>query len=372
MKNKFSNISASLLTYFVMMVSFVLIRIAFLYIKLPFSSTVNDLITTILVQGFFMFFLAVFMFSQLKRQPIKKTFNDFGYNKLNFTPILISVLIGILCYFFNIFVASFFNTIIGLFGYEQMPSFATSISTQDYSIFSFIIQVVSVAIIPAICEETAHRGLLLNGLKGSGIVNAILLSSLLFGLMHLNINQFFYATILGFIIAMSAVISKSIIPAIIIHFMNNFISTYMSFASHNGWLLGDFTTQLTKFMYGSGNVLFYFIILALTLTVIILLIVVLFYFLLRHTRIKQVKKTLQDVAVINKDVITSGGSNQMINMYQINQLMMQYNIKSLGSMIFTDIESKGRKFDMAEKLMLIATIVVGSLVTISTFIWGII
>ena len=114
-------------------------------------------------------------------------------------------------------------------GYESAPTVSNAVSG-DYSILSFIVNVLLVAILPAVCEETTHRGLLLKGLSSLGIRNSVIISSLLFGLMHLNINQFFYATVLGFVIALTVIISKNIFPAIIIHFMNNFLSVFFDFA----------------------------------------------------------------------------------------------------------------------------------------------
>ena len=52
--------------------------------------------------------------------------------------------------------------------------------------------------------------------------------------------------------------------------------------------------------------------------------------------------------------------------------MSQYNIKSLNSMVFTEVESKTQKTTTYEKILLISTFVLGSLITAFTFIWGVI
>ena len=46
-----------------------------------------------------------------------------------------------------------------------------------------------VAVLPAIGEEFLHRGIVLQGIKHMGFKKAIVLSSLLFGLVHFNIQQ---------------------------------------------------------------------------------------------------------------------------------------------------------------------------------------
>ena len=368
-----SNQYTTTFVYFFMLIIFVAVRIFFLYVDLPLSDNMLDILSTIIVQGGVMFLMSVGLFSLIKKQKFKTTLKDFGYNKIGWKPILLSILIGIFCYFFNIFISSFFSTIISLCGYEKAPSFSY-VSSSDYSVGTFIIQVIVVALVPAICEETAHRGLLLNGFKGMGIKNAMIISSLLFGLMHLNVNQFFYATILGFLIALSVVLSKSIIPAIIIHFLNNFLSTYFSFASVNNWIFGDTMERLTQFLYGSGNWAGYLIMSILTIGTIVMILVFLYTMLLKETRIKQAQKTLIDIARLNSESSSAYhmGNKNLITIYDLNRIMAQYNIKSLNSMIFTDIESKGRKLSWDEKFALVACILVGAIVTVSTFIWGVI
>ncbi len=369
-----SNQYVSTFIYFWMLLLFVAIRIFFLYVDLPLSDNALDLISTIIVQGGVMFLMSVGLFSIIKKQKMKTTLKSFGYNKIGIKPIILSVLIGLFCYFFNVFVSSFFSTIISLCGFEKAPSFSYA-TTSDYSIGSFLLQVVTVAIIPAICEETAHRGLLLNGFKSMGIKNAMIVSSLLFGLMHLNINQFFYATVLGFLIALSVVLSKSIIPAIIIHFMNNFISTYITFSLVNDWYLGKKIMEfINNFIYGSGSLIGYFLMSVLTVGMIVLVLVFLYSMLLKETRVKQAQKTLIDVVNLNSDFSDTfhNGNRKLINIYELNRIMSEYNIKSLNNMIFTDIEKKGRKLSIDEILALTACILVGAIVTVSTFIWGVI
>ena len=143
MKKPLSSFLSSTVTYFIMLVLFVIVRIIFVFVSLPFSSNVNDFIVTIFVQGGIMFFLSVYLYSVFKKQKFDTTFRDFRFEKISFYTIILCIFLGILCYFLNIFVSSFFSSLISLFGFEQAPSFATS-STSDYSIGSFIFQIITV------------------------------------------------------------------------------------------------------------------------------------------------------------------------------------------------------------------------------------
>ena len=373
MKKQSSLFSAGLI-YFIILFLFVGVRVFNYFVELPISAEIFDLIFTLIVQVGLMFLFPVFMFSIMQKQKPKETFKQFGYNKINIVSILTSVLIGVLCYFLNLSIASFFGTIIRMCGYETAPTVAGGVAG-DYSVTAFLLNVLTVAILPAICEETAHRGLLLKGFSSLGIKKAIILSSLLFGLMHLNINQFFYATVLGFIIALTAIISKNIIPAIIIHFMNNFLSVYFDFATTNSWFGDDIYRFFTQVLY-SDNFISFFITNCLVLCFLIFTIVFLFTILLKNTRIKKVNNMLTDIAKINQEYNQGLPEYQnnpnLANLHNLNNLMKQYNIKSLTSMVFTDLEIKTNKSTATEKILLISMFTIGILVTVFTFIWGII
>ena len=87
------------------------------------------------------------------------------------------------------------------------------------------------AAIPAVCEELAFRGFILSGLeRGHRTRSAILLSALLFGFLHVLLSlfqQLFNATLLGIVLGLLAVRSRSIVPGIVFHFLNNALAIIM-------------------------------------------------------------------------------------------------------------------------------------------------
>lgn len=82
----------------------------------------------------------------------------------------------------------------------------------------------TIAVIPAFVEEFLFRGLVLSNLLPYGRTTAILISAFLFGLMHMNIEQFFYATAAGVVLGWIYVKTQSIWPSVLLHFCNNFRS----------------------------------------------------------------------------------------------------------------------------------------------------
>lgn len=97
------------------------------------------------------------------------------------------------------------------------------------------------AVLPAIFEEFTHRGLLLDAFSEQSELSQVLLSGLLFSLMHTNIMQSLYAFVGGCIFAYLVIRSKSIYPAMILHFFNNALSCMTEYGSQHpdsmlGWM----------------------------------------------------------------------------------------------------------------------------------------
>lgn len=88
------------------------------------------------------------------------------------------------------------------------------------------------AIMAPVLEELLFRGVILDGfLKNSTPLKAILISSLIFGIAHLNPWQFISAFILGLLIGWVYWKTKSLIPCIFIHLVNNvspFAAAYLA------------------------------------------------------------------------------------------------------------------------------------------------
>jgi membrane protease YdiL (CAAX protease family) len=90
---------------------------------------------------------------------------------------------------------------------------------------NYVITLLYAAVAGPIFEELIFRKLLLDKLRRFGDVPAILMTGIAFGLFHLNLSQFFYATVLGFIFAYVVIRTNTVIYSIILHMMINFIST---------------------------------------------------------------------------------------------------------------------------------------------------
>ena len=88
-----------------------------------------------------------------------------------------------------------------------------------------------IAVYGPFAEELAFRGVIYQSYRRQeNRWKALLLSSLLFGLMHMNLNQACYAFVMGIALALLVEATDSMIPAFIAHFWVNGLSTVLMYA----------------------------------------------------------------------------------------------------------------------------------------------
>jgi len=98
-------------------------------------------------------------------------------------------------------------------------------TTSTYSAYEIVIQFIVVCLVPGFCEEFLFRGAILTNCLPFGRSTAILISSLLFALMHQNVQQFFFAFVAGIFLGVLYEKTGSIWPGVLLHTLNNFTST---------------------------------------------------------------------------------------------------------------------------------------------------
>lgn len=98
-----------------------------------------------------------------------------------------------------------------------------------------------IAVLPAFFEELLFRGAILNGIENEvGGVRCIFIVGFCFSLFHASPEQTVYQFICGCVFAFVAVRSRSILPSIIMHFINNAVIVVLyavGAVGDNGFLL---------------------------------------------------------------------------------------------------------------------------------------
>ncbi|MBR6778728.1 MAG: CPBP family intramembrane metalloprotease [Clostridia bacterium] len=349
MKNKnFFKIS---FIYFTAMIS-----IAVLFVLGYFGIIQNEFLSSFLIQIVVMFAIPMLMYTALVSKNFKTTFKDAGFKKLTTKMLFISIVLGVVLYFINSFVANFFYSIISLFGYENLSS-AQNVNLNYSFLFK---ELVLSCILPGFCEEFLHRGILLHcGKKTAKPRYCLIISSILFGLMHLNIQQFFYASILGFLMGYVSLASDSIYPCIIIHFTNNFLSSYFYYGAKLNWPLATFVSNLEMALLSN------FFLFAVTSLAFVGLLIHLYIHLTKKLVVERAKR---DMTTVVKEI---GILNIPIEQAQERLDQINYILKNSNS-AKTVIGTNDIKLSLLEKAFIISSLILGALITICSFIWGII
>ena len=242
----------------------------------------------------------------------------------------------------------------------------------------FFLELLLVAILPAVCEEFLHRGILLQGIRSLGYKKAIIISGVLFGLIHFSITQAVYATVIGILLGFVAIVSKSILPSIIIHFTNNAISLYLSYASEYGWFGGKAYNFASKF-FVSANPVLTFIACMSFLVVVCTGIIFLIYLLYKYTTLKYVQKEIDDkfrkaMAKSNsRSPIYFEGTTKVQEVVETSYTLNLYTppLESPVDMLLPK-QSEIYKPNFMDRVFLWGSIALGILVTIFTLIWGLV
>ena len=110
---------------------------------------------------------------------------------------------------------------------------------------NLLLSILVICVCPGVFEELLFRGFILKSFNlDKRPYVAILFTSILFGIFHMNIFQFFTGLILGSIIGYVCYKSNSIIPAMILHFINNFFATLLDYFSIEFNLLASNSTMI--------------------------------------------------------------------------------------------------------------------------------
>ncbi|RDY31794.1 CPBP family intramembrane glutamic endopeptidase [Lachnotalea glycerini] len=148
--------------------------------------------------------------------------------------------------FKKIDVATIFMVILLTFLIMPLITFINSVSmlfsnnnvltlTNELTGNSFLLNLLLMAVIPAISEEFVFRGILFHTYRKSSVLYGVVISGIVFGLMHLNFNQFSYAFVLGIVFALLIEATGSIYSTMIAHFFINGNSVVIMALSNKVW-----------------------------------------------------------------------------------------------------------------------------------------
>lgn len=207
-------------------------------------------ITTLLVE-LGAFYVPAWCYMQRRREK-----DHFFAQRVSFAELLWSVFLGIGVFFLTSGLATVWSL---LLEWLHVPMLSGSIPTETG--WRFYAAAVLVALIPAITEEQLFRGLLLRTYSRSdGWKMALIHTSLLFGLMHLQITSLPIFVLIGWVLGKLTQMSRSYYSAMVVHGVYNLLALMFATAAQEsgaasvGEGLAFTTTEVL------GSVLFYVII----------------------------------------------------------------------------------------------------------------
>lgn len=123
--------------------------------------------------------------------------------------------------------------LMSFFSYFSQLFFPNPVEASFDAIYSssFFPMLFTIAVLPAIFEETVMRGILFSGYRSLGALKASLATGLLFGMLHLNPQQFLYAFCVGILFCVLVHRTGSIFSSIIPHFIINATSVVGIFSA---------------------------------------------------------------------------------------------------------------------------------------------
>ncbi len=164
-----------------------------------------------------MFTLPYILVAKIDKKPLSATADFRRPKKGMFLP-LVAAGVG-MCALGEI-ATNMFASVCRTIGIEP----ASSELSFDTGFFGVVLAVLMVAVTPALVEEFAMRGVVMGLVKPYGEGFAIVMSAIMFGLMHRNLVQLPFAFVAGLGLGFIAVKSGSIWTAVTAHFINNLLS----------------------------------------------------------------------------------------------------------------------------------------------------
>ncbi len=128
------------------------------------------------------------------------------------------------------------NTILGMSGIAEVSDGYNQVAENFYT-GKLVLEIIALCIVIPIVEEILYRGIVYVRLRSwLGVRWAIFISAVIFGLVHMNLVQFVYATVFGFVLAYMTEKTGNFYAAAAAHMMANLTSVLRAETSLMDWM----------------------------------------------------------------------------------------------------------------------------------------
>ncbi|MBU3135193.1 CPBP family intramembrane metalloprotease [Clostridium gasigenes] len=167
----------------------------------------------------------ILIFMLIYKLRKKKLSEELRFKKTKASNYWVALLLGVSVYLFNIG----FISLLSKAGLFKGSFYALEKNMSFIGESNIFLTILVVGIVAPFAEELLFRGIIYKTLsKSMSIPAVIIIQGVLFGVYHMILVQAIYATLLGILFGYVTYKTKSLWPAIIMHMVNNTVSTIAS------------------------------------------------------------------------------------------------------------------------------------------------
>ena len=115
-------------------------------------------------------------------------------------------------------------SMVSIFDYSDFLFEIMGGAGESPALYQLVLEFITLCVVPGFCEEFLFRGAILTNCLPFGRSNAILISALLFSMMHQNAGQLLYTFAAGILLGVVYERTGNIWTCTVLHIFNNFIS----------------------------------------------------------------------------------------------------------------------------------------------------
>ncbi len=198
------------------------------YINIESMQTENNIYLSMIILQLLIFVLPSVFYCKLKGKKLtqKIAVEKISGHKIGFI---------VTSFFVLILGSALLNTaVFYIFGStEQTSLYNTFNPLGDTSLTNIAYIIISLCIFPALTEEFTFRGIILSEYSDYGAGVAMLMSSIMFAMLHFNISRFIVYLFCGIVAAYTVYITRSVVCGMILHLLNNLYSMFFESALWN-------------------------------------------------------------------------------------------------------------------------------------------
>lgn len=185
------------------------------------AGTPHDFVYIIIAQ-FFAVGLPCLMTALVEKADFKREFN---FKKIKSKDILYSILMGVSLQP----VAMVANVPLQSLTIKLKGELSPAVAASPQNLWQVVAMMLVVCLVPAFFEELLVRGMVLNSVKKYGMSKAIVITSVIFALLHNDLSSFVGLVVLGLACGFGVLMTGSVFSGMLTHFAFNATGVMMDY-----------------------------------------------------------------------------------------------------------------------------------------------